>query len=359
MNGAVFPDPGRRVAGLVIPGPADSAAAGAVASLGGRVTEDLLYLGFQGRFLEASVRRLARSGLLDAGLSDFGIDVRSMVIARAMRCAQDGQGDLCHPGLRSPGPALAFGATPLEFLRHLARKGTAPASARTGGRSWTDVRRGVIGWGGARGGMMTQVLAGAALACKRRGEDRAALVFETRETLQAGGWHEGMNLAGAVRSPLIVVVEDAFPTDPAVALEVEAVAASYGVAFTRVAEDAHERVFRTVASARRRAVSGEGPTLIELVPLAEEGSWTLHDDFAARVVAEGGATQSTLDNIDTAAATAVDHASARLQKEPGPSARDALAPVLADTVPVVPWTRRDPPSPAPPPPSTQRAADVD
>ena len=346
-------------AGLVIPVPADSAAGSAVTSLGRRVTEDLLYLGFQGRFLEASVRRLARSGLLDSGLSDFGIDVRPMVIARAMRCARDGHGDLCHPGLRSPGPALAFGATPLEVLRHLARKGTAPAAARTGGRSWTDARRGVIGWGGARGGMMTQVLAGAALACKRRGEDRAALVFETREALQSGGWHEGMNLAGAVRSPLVVVLEDAFPTDPAVAPDVEAVAAGYGVAFAHVAEDEHERVFRTVASARRRAVRGEGPTLVGLVPLTEDCSRALHDDFAARVVAEGGATQSAVDNIETAAATAVDHASARLRKEPGPSARDALAPVLTDTVPGVPWTRRDPPSPAPPPPSTQRATDVD
>lgn len=357
MNGAEILGLGRQVTGLVISGPAGSRGY-PVTPLGGRVAEDLLYLGFQGRFLEASVRNLASSGLLDTGLSNFGIDVRTTVIARAMRCGQDGRGDLCHPGLRSPGPALAFGATPLEVLRHLARKGTTPASARTGGWSWTDVKRGVMGWGGARGGMMTQVLAGAALACKQRGEDRAALVFETRATLQAGGWHEGMNLAGAVRAPLIVVVEDGLPSDSSEDMDVEAVAASYGVAFERVAEDAHERVFRMVASARRRAVSGEGPTVIVLVPLAEEDSWALHDDFAARVVAHGDATQSVLDDIESAAATAVDHASGRLNKEPGPSARDALAPVLTDAVPVVPWTRRDPPSPAPPP-STQRAIDAD
>ena len=53
---------------------------------------------------------------------------------------------------------------------------------------------------------MTQVLAGAALGFAQRGEDRAALVFEARAALQAGGWHEGMNLGGVVRAPLIVVV---------------------------------------------------------------------------------------------------------------------------------------------------------
>ena len=358
MNGAGILGLGREATGLVISARAGSPRGSSVPPLGGLVAEDLLYLGFQGRFLEASVTGLASSGLLDTGLSNFGIDVRTTVIARAMRRGQDGQGDLCHPGVRSPGPALAFGATPLEVLRHLARKGTTPASARTGGQSWTDARRGVMGWGGTRGGMMTQVLAGAALACKRRGEDRAALVFEARAALQAGGWHEGMNLAGAVRSPLIVVVEGGLPPDSSGAIDVEAVAASYGVAFERVAEDAHERVFRMVTSARRRAVSGEGPAVIELVPLAEEDSWALHDEFAARVVARGDATRSALDNIESAAATAVDHASRRLNKEPGPSARDALAPVLTDAVPVVPWTKRDPPSPAPPS-STQRAIDVD
>ena len=197
---------------------------------------------------------------------------------------------------------------------------------------------------------MTQVLAGAALAFRQRGEDRAALVFEERAALQAGGWHEGMNLAGAVRAPLIVVVEDSFPADPSDSTQVEAVASSYGVGFAKVAGDAHERLFRTVAAARRRAVGGQGPTLIELVPLSDEDRWELHAAFAARIVAEGGTPESGLGAIERAAAAGVDHAVARLAKEPGPAARDALAPVRTGTVPFVPWTRRDPPTPASPPP---------
>lgn len=340
-------------------GPTGSARGDAVPALGGRISEDLLYLGCQGRFLEAAVRSRARSGLLDSSLAEIAIDVRAVVIARAMRSAPDGHADVCHPGSVSPGPALAFGATPLEFLRHVAKKRTTPASARAGGLSWTDVRRGMIGWGGPRGGVMTQVLAGAALAFRQRGEDRVALVFEDRGALQSGGWHEGMNLAGAVRVPLIVVVEDSFPAGSSDSADAEAVAVSYGVRFTRVGAEPHEGLFRAAAAARRSAVNGQGPALIELVPLPDEDRWALHDDFAARAVAEGGIEESALEAMEKAAAAAVDHASARLEREPGPEAADALSPVRAGAEPHVPWTRRDPPAPGSPPPESTEAVDAD
>ena len=304
-----------------------------------------MYLGFQTRFLEESLRDLAGSGGLHPGLADFRIDPRSIVLARAMRCATDGTGDLCHPGPLAPGPALAFGATPLEFLRHVAGKGTSPASAREGGLDWTDVRRGMIGSGAARGGTATQVLAGAALAFGNRGEDRAAMVFEGGAALQSGGWHEGMNLAGAVRAPLIVVVAARGTGDGSVHADLEAVALGYGVAFARVGAEPPEHLFRTVAAARRRAVRGEGPTLIELVHVGNEERWASHDAFAKRATAEDGLSEPDLDAIRRAAAAGVEHAVDRLEKEPGPTARDALAPVCTDGPPPPPWTRRDPPAP--------------
>lgn len=314
------------------------------------VTRDLLYLGFQGRFLEESVRDLARSEELHPGLAGFRMDPRSTVIARAMRCAADGSGDLCHPGPLAPGPALAFGATPLEFLRHLAAKGTSPASAREGGLSWTDLRRGMIGWGGPRGGTTTQVLAGAALAFRQRGEARAALVFERRSALQSGGWHEGMNLAGAVSAPLIMVIAAPADANRTGHSHIEAASVSYGVAFARVGTEPPEHQFRRVSAARRRAVRGEGPTLIELLRLDDEDRWTPHDAFAARTVAAEGISEHDLDAIRRAAAAGVAHAVARLEKEPGPAARDALAPVCTGGPPPPPWTRRDPPAPDTPAP---------
>lgn len=318
-------------------------------NLGVEVSRDLLYLGFQARSLESCVRNLARSGVLDPRMAGFRVDPSSCVIARAMRCATDGKGDLCHPGPLSPGPALAFGATPLEFLRHMAGKGTSPASAREGGLSWTDVRRGLIGWAGLRGGTATQVMAGAALAFRQRGEDRAALVFEGRHALQSGGWHEGMNLAGAVRAPLIVILAPRRANGSA-RTDAEAMAVSYGVAFASVMRETPEHLFRTVAAARRRAVGGKGPTLIELLPAAAQDRWALQEAFEERAARTDGLSKELLDAIRRAATAGVEHAAARLEREPAPDADDALVPVLTDVRPPPPWTRRDPPAPDTPAP---------
>lgn len=310
-----------------------------------RAVEDLLYLGCQGRLLEAVVREMAGSGQLGAAFADFAVDVRAMAIACAMRSFADGRGDLCHPGLLSPGPALAFGATPLEFLRHVTARGTSPASVRTGGLSWHDADRGLIGWGGPRGGTMTQVMAGAALAHRQRGEDRVVLVFEERGAVQGGGWHEGMNLSGALALALIVVVEDSYPPDLADATDLRAVAGVYGVDFVSVGAMELLELYRVAADARQRALGGDGPVIVELQPLPDEERWALHDGLAEAAVADG--TISERERVDTeAAATAsVEHASERLGKEPGPSPEEALAPIYGAAPPIRPWPRLDPPSP--------------
>ena len=60
--------------------------------------------------------------------------------------------------------------------------------------------------------------------------------------------------------------------------------------------------------------------------------------------------EQVLEAIRRAAAAGVEHAVARLEREPGPAARDALAPVCTDASPAPPWTRRDPPAPDAPVP---------
>ena len=299
------------------------------------VVRDLLYQGFQARFLERTAGRSTDS--------PFRVDVRAVVMARAMRHAADGRGDLCSPGPLSPGPLLAFGATPLEFMRQLGRKGTAPAAARCGGRSWTDLKRGMVGWDGPPG-VMTQVLAGAALAFAQRGQDRAALVFEDFEATETGGWHEGMNFAAAQSAPLVVVLDLAnHERGPA---PVEAVAHGYGVAASSVSEEPYPQLLGTVAAARSRAVRGRGPTLIAMLPRAGDDPWALQDAFEDWVLAEAGLSETEVRTIERAASAGVDHALRRLAREPEAEPHDALAPVLAHSDPRPPWTRSTPPDPA-------------
>ena len=137
-------------------------------------------------------------------------------------------------------------------------------------------------------------------------------------------------------------------------------ALSYGIASARMETEPLEHLFRTVSAARRRAVEGEGPTLIELLPLDIEDRWGMHEAFAARAIATEHLSEQDLDAIRRAAAAGVEHAVSRLEREPGPTAGDALAPVCTDASPPPPWTRRDPPAPdtpAPDQPAEQPHAD--
>lgn len=312
-------------------------------TLDAETAEDLLYQGFQARFLERRVRELAGAGDLPQEYAAFRIDPRSVVVARAMRSRGDGRGDACAPGPASPGPALAFGATPLEFLRCAGRKGTSPAAARSGGRSWTDPRRALFGWGGARG-TMTQVMAGAALAFRQRGADRAALVFEDADAVETGAWHEGMSLAAAAGVPLIaVLVVRSGAHDAREAPGAEEVAANYGASAARIGSEPLARVLRRLREARRRVVAGEGPLLVELAPPAGH-RWAGHDELADWAAA-GGLSAPRLEAVRKAAQAGVTHAASRLRKEPEPDPRDALVPVTAGPAPPPPWTRIDPPRP--------------
>ena len=312
-------------------------------TLAAETTEELLYQGFQARSLEDGARKLAASGDLSSEYADVQIDPRSIAIAQAMRIRTDGRGDACAPGPLAPGPALAFGTTPLEFLRCAGRKGTSPAAARGGGRSWNDPRRALFGWGGPRG-IMTQVMAGAALAFLQRGEDRAALVFEEWRAVETGAWHEGMSLATAAGVPLIAVLARARPGGHSQgAAGLAEIAANYGAGVAQVGAEPLDEVRRTVRELRSRVVAGAGPVLVELSP-PEGDRWAGHDDVASRAVT-AGLSSRRLEAMRNAAKAGVDHALARLRKEPEPHPRDALSPVTADTAPTPLWTRLDPARP--------------
>ncbi len=297
----------------------------------------MLYCGFQAGALEGAVRDLVQTGALARDFAAFRVDRRAVVVACAMRTPPSG-GDICCPGPLSPGPALAFGATPLEFLRCAAGKGTSPASARAGGRSWTDVRRGLVACEGPAGGM-TQVMAGVAFAFQRRGQSRAALVFEDRRAVETGRWHEGMSFATALRVPLIVVLASV-PGAQASAFDPAAAAANYGLEAVSLAGEPLSRVHERVAAARRRAVEGGGPSLLDLGPRHVDDEWN-----ETQLAEWPGGGQVARRRAEKAAVAAVQSAVARLAAEPAPQSADALASALSDAPMLPHWTRDDPPNP--------------
>lgn len=315
---------------------------------------DFLFHAFQVRELAATVRDLAADATLDAARAEVHADLRTVAIACAMRRRPE-TGDVCRAGPASPGPALAFGATSLEFLRWAAAKRTSPAAARAGGRGWTDLRRGLLDCDGPPG-TMTQVMAGVALSFRQRRQPRAALVFEDRLALETGRWHEGMSFAAAVKAPLLVVLVPAAARaaragEPPAAdgAATAAVAANYGLEALSLDGQSPERVHETVAEARQRAVKGRGPSLFELSRPGDDEAW---DDPGSR--ASGDDQVFQVRQAKRAAAAAVAHAVGRLRMEPEPTSRQALEPVLQGEAPAPSWTRRDPPDPAGRLPSTPK-----
>ncbi len=299
--------------------------------------EDLLFQCQQGEYLEEGLRRADTPALAGATRE---IDPRGIVIARAMRRTRDGKGDLCYPGPLAPGPALAFGATPLEYLRHLARTRTSPASARSGGDSWTDLRRGIVGWSG-RPGMMTQVVAGAALAFARRDAGRAGLVFESPAALESGGWHEGMSFAAARRAPVLVVLAGRAERRPTTG----SIAKAYGIRRVHAPVGSLASLFRVASEARRRMAGEGGPALMELGPLAGARHRALLARFREQILNERILVASEIDAIARTALAGVSHAFARIPREGSPEPDDALVAVRTGSAPLRPWTRMRSPSP--------------
>ena len=311
--------------------------------------EDVLYRVFQARFLEDKVRELARAGRLSSDWEGFRVDVRTTVVASAMRPRSDGRGDACFPGPASPGPSLAFGATSLEFLRWAGHRGTSPAAARAGGANWTDLRRGLFGWSGGRG-IMTQVLAGAALAFARGSENRAALVFEDRRAMETGAWHEGMSVATAARAPLIVVLVS---TGAGPAAEgrsgrgrsnLRDVARGHGVPVVELGAATCRELWRAAAEARALAAAGRGPVLGEL-PAPGQGRSCCDSGQLASWAERAGLPDRRVRTLERTARIDVEQAASRLAMEPAPRPLAALAGVTAGVAPLPPWTRREPPDP--------------
>ena len=110
---------------------------------------------------------------------------------------------------------------------------------------------------------------GAAMAAQRRGDPIVTVTFFGDGTTSSNDFHAGLNFAGVFRTPTVFFCQNnqwaiSLPRERQTHSETLAVkATSYG--FPGVVVDGTDvrAVYRAVATARRRALDGEGPTLIE------------------------------------------------------------------------------------------------
>jgi pyruvate dehydrogenase E1 component alpha subunit/2-oxoisovalerate dehydrogenase E1 component alpha subunit len=263
-------------------------------------------------------------------------------------------GDILSPLIRNLGSMLVKGATPLEVVRQYMARGTSPTQGRELNIHFNDLQRGFLGQISHLGDMVP-VMAGIALAFRRRREPRVGLVYVGDGAMSTGAFHEGMNFAAVHRLPLVVIAENngyAYSTplhkQTAVRFLVEK-AAGYGVPGVQADGNDVLAVYRTTRDAVTRARAGGGPTLVELltyrrkghaehdnqsyVPREELEHWAQRDPldrYHRQLLESAWATPEELEALDAQVAAEVDAAVAQAEAEPFPEPATALDGVYAD-----------------------------
>ncbi|HVV89483.1 MAG TPA: dehydrogenase E1 component subunit alpha/beta [Solirubrobacterales bacterium] len=193
-----------------------------------------------------------------------------------------GPGDpICSPIIRDLGAHLVRGTDLSEIFRHYMGRANGLSKGREGNIHFGDVHLGVVGTVSMLPDMMV-VAVGIATAFKIRREARCAISFFGDGATSRGDWHEAMNMAAIDRLPVVFLLEDnqlAYSTghDRQFAVDPMERAAGYGIPTAEVDGNDVEAVFGAVHDARRRALGGEGPTMVVARTMRMHGHGA-HDD---------------------------------------------------------------------------------
>ncbi len=216
------------------------------------------------RFFEETVERLFTQGVVQ-GTTHPSIGQEATEVGAVAALRPDDYVTSTH---RGHGHFLAKGGDPERMMAELFGKATGYSGGRGGSQLMADYSLGFLGANGITGGNIPTAT-GAAFSAKYLGLDRVALCFFGDGAANQGTFHESLNLAGLWRLPVLYLCENnqyAMSTHVSAATPVTNLAdRALGYGMPGVIVDGNDvlAVRNTVAEARRRAVAGEGPTLIE------------------------------------------------------------------------------------------------
>jgi TPP-dependent pyruvate/acetoin dehydrogenase alpha subunit len=190
--------------------------------------------------------------------------------------------DVGAPTQRDMGVHIVRGLEPWRVFAQYMGRVDGPTRGRDGNVHLGDLRLGTIAMVSHLPAMLP-VAVGCGLAFRIRGERRVAVGWFGEGASARGDAHEGMNLAGVRRLPVVFVCDNnqwAYSTPTHLEYGVEHVAdraEAYG--FDGVVVDGTDvlAVYREAKRAIENAREGGGPTLIECVTLRMEGH-AVHDD---------------------------------------------------------------------------------
>jgi TPP-dependent pyruvate/acetoin dehydrogenase alpha subunit len=229
------------------------------------------------RYFEDTVEKLYRQGRIVGGVfTGQGQEAITSGAVYALR-----PDDLISPVHRDMGAFLAKGMPPEVLLAQIMGKAVGPSR---GHDTWThtgDHELGIIASTSMLGSSLP-IACGAALALKRRGQDRVVAAFFGEGSTARGDFHEALNIAGIHKLPVLFICENnqyAYSTPTELEMPTGTVAeraSAYGFPGERIDGNDALIVHRRVWQAAERARAGEGPTLYECLTY-RHGGHSAHD----------------------------------------------------------------------------------
>jgi len=230
------------------------------------------------RALDTRIEALYKQGKLVAGCySSRGQEGLSVGSTAALR-----KGDVIGPMIRNLGSMLRHGIPMTMVLRNYLGRATGPTKGRDGSSHFGSLEHDVIAPISMLASLIP-VMAGVALSFLMRKEDRVALTWIGDGGSNVGDFHEGLNLAGVLKLPLVVILENnkwAYSTPigfQTAAPDFACRAQGYGIPAAKVEGNDVLAVLEVTREAVERARGGAGPTLIEANTMRMRGH-AIHDD---------------------------------------------------------------------------------
>src|SRR5262245_6802611 len=269
-------------------------------------------------------------------------------------CAHLRTDDVVFSTHRGHGHALAKGVLPFELMAELFGRAAGCSRGRGGSMHLFAPEVGLLGTSGIVGPCILQA-AGAGYSFRLLKNDRVAVAFFGDGAVNNGAFHEGLNLAGLWKLPVLFVCENnQFATEvpfgsAAASPRVADRGAVYGMSGVEVDGNDVTAVFKSAGEAVRRARAGGGSTLLECKTYRTRAHAEGMGDFTYRtradveswkarcpirrlrstLIDEGGATAAELDRIDADVQAEVEEGYRRAEASQWPEAGQAATHIYA------------------------------
>lgn len=291
------------------------------------------------RILEEEVADLYRKGLIP-GLAHPYIGQEAVSTGV---CASLEKEDLVISNHRGHGHSIAKGVSEKAMLSELMGKDTGMCQGIGGSMHSTDLENGLVFSTAIVGGGIP-LSVGVALALKKNGKRNCVGCFFGDGASNTGAFHESLNMAAAMKLPVIFVCENnqyaiSVPISTSMSARTSLRGQGYGIPSLLVDGMNVLEVYKTSLDAVARARKGEGPTLIECETYRFKGHgmydtgleyrtkeeverWMSRDpirSFEQKLIAEGLVSTDELEAIRNRMKSTIADASKFAQERPYPS----------------------------------------